>query len=283
MKHIFEFLTSILILGKTTACSQDKSGQEFIKGLTFDENRERFKMIFVENGTFTMDFTDERGADCEDNEKLAYEETLSPFYIGKYEVTQRLCRALMEPYLNQSYNSGCEDCPAEHISWKDAQEFISKLNALSDSIFRLPTEAEWEYTGRDGNRSNGYKYSGSNNIGDVTWYIENYQNSKSGKWSTTHPGGLKKTYELGLYGMSGNVWEWCCDLYTKEFSLNGKRVNLDCPFPSAPLSSRRSLRGGSTKGCRESYFYYNTVNYFDEYWGFRIVLNSDSVQIITKY
>jgi formylglycine-generating enzyme required for sulfatase activity len=287
MKEILKFLISILILGNITACFQNKSDQELTQGLTFTVNGENFEMIFIEGGTFIMGCTNEQGGDCEDIEKPTHNETLPSFYMGKYEVTQRLWRAVMGADLNQSYNSGCEDCPAEQLSWSDTQEFISKLNTLTGSIFRLPAEAEWEYAARGGKRSKGYKYSGGNNIDEVAWYIDNYRKNKYGKRGTTHPAGMKKPNELGLYDMSGNVWEWCNGWYAKEYYHNGKRVNPDWPFPGTPRFFRRIIRGGSwggiAKGCRVSYIDYDTENYSDEYGGFRLVLSLGSVQVDTKY
>ncbi|WP_298648632.1 formylglycine-generating enzyme family protein [uncultured Proteiniphilum sp.] len=279
-------ITFVLIFGITTACIQDKSDQELIQGPTFTVNGESFEMVFVEGGTFTMGCTAEQGGDCEDDEKPAHEETLPTFYMGKYEVTQKLWRAVMGSDLNRSYNSGCEDCPAEHVSWNDAQEFISKLNILTDRNFRLPTEAEWEYAARGGKRSKGYKYSGSNKIDEVAWYIDNYQKSKYGNKETTHPAGMKKPNELGLYDMSGNVWEWCSDWYTKEYYRNGKSVHPGWPYPGTTLLFRRVLRGGSwggnAKGCRVSYIDYDVENHRDEYGGFRLALDSDSMQVVTN-
>jgi Uncharacterized conserved protein len=286
MKQIIKILILIFILCNSTACFQNKSDQKLIQVLTFTVNGENFEMIFVEGGTFTMGCTDEQDGDCDDDEKPAHEETLSSFYLGKLEVTQRLWSAVMGPDHDQSYNSGCEDCPAERISWKDTQKFISKLNTLTHRTFRLPTEAEWEFAARGGKLSKEYKYSGGNNLDEVAWYIENYQKSKYGIWGTTHPVGMKKPNELGLYDMSGNVWEWCSDWFTKEFHLNGKRVNPDWPLPGSPHFFRRIIRGGSwggnAKGCRVSYIDYDTENYRDEYGGFRLVLNSESVQLSTK-
>lgn len=286
MKKIFQILTFVLVLASTTSCRQDKSDQESIQGLTFTVNGESFEMMLVEGGSFMMGCTSEQGNDCENNEKPAHEETLPSFHIGKYEVTQKLWKAVMGPDLNRSDNSGCEDCPVEQVSWNDAQKFISKLNALTDTTFRLPTEVEWEYAARGGKQSKGYKYSGSNQIDEVAWYIENYQKKKSGNKGTTHPVGMKKPNELGIYDMSGNVWEWCNDWYTKEYYHNGKPVNPEWPFKGATLFFRRVLRGGSwggsAKGCRVSYIDYDIENYRDEYGGFRLVLASDSVQAVTQ-
>lgn len=275
-----------LTLYCTIACNQTNSSQEPIHSRTFTVNGESFEMNFVEGGTFTMGGTNEQGDDCENNEKPAHEETLSSFYIGRYEVTQKLWEAVLGSNLNSSYNSNCKDCPVEQVSWKDAQVFITKLSLLTGKTFRLPTEIEWEYAARGGNRSKGYKYSGSNNIDEVAWYIENYQNSKSGKMGTTHPAGMKKPNELGLYDLSGNVWEWCEDWYTKEYHHNGKAVHPEWPFKGTPRFFRRIIRGGSwggsAKGCRVSYIDYDIENYQDEYGGFRLVLESDSIQINAK-
>lgn len=282
MNKAFHIAILFFVLMNTAGCIQDKSGRELIKTLAFTVNNENFEMIFIEGGTFIMGCTSEQGGDCEDNEKPAHKETLSDFHIGKYEVTQKLWKAVMGADHNRSYNSGCEDCPVEKVSWDDAQEFIRKLNILTNKTFRLPVEAEWEYAARGGKKSKGYKYSGSNNIDEVAWYIDNYQKGEFG----THPAGMKKPNELGIYDMSGNVWEWCNDWYTKEYTHNGKTVHPGWPFPDDTLFFRRVLRGGSwggsAKGCRVSYIDYDTENYSDEYGGFRLVLASDSVQVLTN-
>lgn len=213
--------------------------------LIFTVNGESFEMVLVEGGTFMMGGTDEQGDDCESNEKPPQEESVDSFYIGKYEVTQKLWNAIVNNDINRSFNSGCADCPVEQVSWNDAQFFVTKLSILTQKHFRLPTEIEWEYAARGGNRSRGYKYSGSHNIDDVAWYIENYQKSRYGEKGTTHPVGMKEPNELGIYDMSGNVWEWCNDLYTKEYNHNGKQIHADWPFKGVQLLFRRVLRGGS--------------------------------------
>ncbi|HZK08741.1 MAG TPA: SUMF1/EgtB/PvdO family nonheme iron enzyme [Bacteroidales bacterium] len=210
-------------------------------------------MVFVKGGTFTMGCTSEQ-SNCRGDEKPTHQVTLSDFYIGKYEVTQKQWREVMgasTSFSNPSYNTGCDNCPVEMVSWNDVQEFIKKLNQKTGKKYRLPTEAEWEYAARGGAKSDversrnaDFKYAGSNNIDEVAWYREN-----SGM--RTHPVGQKKPNELGIYDMTGNVWEWCSDWH-------GRYGNVDKSNPlGASSGSSRVLRGGSwhfdTKYCRLSY------------------------------
>ena len=272
MKHRLLFL--LLSLWVVVGCKPVPDSP--IPTLTVTVNGESFDMVLVEGGTFTMGGTREQGDDPEANEKSPHEEQVDSFYIGKYEVTQRLWEAVWSDELNTSYNQGCDDCPVEHVSWKDAQAFVAKLSILTQMPFRLPTDTEWEYAARGGNRSKGYKYSGSNDIDEVAWYISNYREDPHGTAGTTHPVGMKKPNELGLYDMSGNVWEWCENFYTQEYRQNGKTVHPGWPFEGTHLYFRRVLRGGSwggtAKGCRVSYIDYDAEGYRDEYGGFRLAM-----------
>jgi formylglycine-generating enzyme required for sulfatase activity len=189
------------------------------------------EMVYVKGGTFTMGCTSEQSG-CQDDEKPAHKVTLSRFSIGKYEVTQAQWRAVMGD--NPSYNKDCDRCPVEQVSWDDVQIFISKLNQLTGKRYRLPTEAEWEYAARGGSRSKGYQYSGSNNIGSVAWYTDN-----SG--SKTHTVGSKSPNELGIYDMTGNVWEWCSDWYDANYYKSSPSGNPK----GASSGSYWVLRGGS--------------------------------------
>ena len=196
---------------------------------TFTVGNASFVMKPVEGGTFQMGGTSEQGSDSWDNEKPVHDVTLGSYYMGETEVTQELWKAVMENN-NPSYFKG-DDLPVETVSWDDCQKFIKKLNELTGKKFRLPTEAEWEYAARGGNKSKGYKYSGSNTPGSVAWYGDN-----SG--SKTHPVKTKAANELGLYDMSGNVWEWCSDWYgdySSDAQTNPK---------GASSGSYRVLRGG---------------------------------------
>ncbi len=229
---------------------------------TVTVNGVSFEMVYVQGGTFTMGATSEQGSDAESDEKPAHSVTVGDFYIGKYEVTQAQWTAVMGG--NPSYFKG-DNLPVENVSWDDAQEFIRKLNKLTNRTYRLPTEAEWEYAARGGNKSKGYKYSGSNTLGNVAWYYDN-----SGE--QTHPVGTKSPNELGIYDMSGNVLEWCSDRYGSSYY--DRSPSSDPQGPS--LVSHRVLRGGSwyyySRYCRVSFrtSTYPGSGYYD--LGFRLVL-----------
>ena len=238
-------------------------GEEFTYE-TFNVNGVSFDMAEVEGGTFTMGATEEQGSDVSDNEKPAHQVMLSPYYIGKTEVTQELWEAVMGS--NPSFFSGNKNRPVENVSWDDCQVFINKLNRLTGKRFRLPTEAEWEYAARGGKKSKGYKYSGSNTIDDVAWYDTNSA-------GTTHPVSSKAPNELGLYDMSGNVWEWCSDWYGKSYYEESPEPN-----PTGPkVGTLRVKRGGdwyfSANKCRVSYRNSNSQHYQTSENGLRLVLD----------
>ena len=219
-----------------------------------------FMMIRVDGGTFTMGATFEQGSDAFDDEKPAHQVTLSPYYIGETEVTQALWEAVMG---NNPSNFKGSNNPVEMVSWDDCQLFIRKLNQSTGLSFRLPTEAEWEYAARGGNKSRGYKYSGSNNLKDVAWYFDN-----SG--SSSHDVKTKQANELGLYDMSGNVWEWCQD-WKRDYPSSAQTN------PTGPASgSYRVHRGGGwgnrARGCRVSYRSSNAPDYRNNFLGLRLAL-----------
>ena len=203
-------------------------------------------LVYISGGTFTMGATSEQGSEADDYEKPTHSVTLSSFYLCKYEVTQALWRAVMGN--NPSYFKG-NNLPVENVSWNDCQTFISRLNNLTGKNFRLPTEAEWEYAARGGNRSRGYKYSGSNTLSDVAWFDGN-----SG--SKTHPVGTKSPNELGLYDMSGNVYEWCSDWYGTYSS--SAQTNPTGPSSGSDRVGRGGGWGNVAGRCRSSYRDYNS-------------------------
>jgi len=233
--------TYTIIVSETGSRSHSITMQSIMKDEeTFTVNGVSFTIKFVEGGTFQMGATSEQGSDAYDSEKPFHSVTLSNYYMGETEVTQALWKAVMGS--NPSYFKG-DNLPVEQVSWNDCQEFIRKLNQKTGKQFRLPTEAEWEYAARGGKKSKGYKYAGSNNIGSVARYTDNSD-------SKTHLVKGKSPNELGLYDMSGNVWEWCQDWYGSYSS--GSQTN-----PKGPSSgSYRVLRGGSwydrARNCRVS-------------------------------
>ena len=220
------------------------------------------EMIAVAGGTFTMGCTAEQGADCGTDEKPAHQVTLSDYKIGKYEVTQAQWKAVMGN--NPSNFSGCDKCPVDNVSWNDVQEFIIKLNEKTGKTYRLPTEAEWEFAARGGKNSNKSKYSGSNILDEVAWH----DGTSGGK---THEVGTKAANDLGIYDMSGNVWEWCQDRYG-DYDASSKTNPK-----GASSGSKRVLRGGSwdcnPQNCRVSNRHNNGAPDFrDSTRGFRLVL-----------
>ena len=243
-KHVKSFIETLAQAvednADTGGGSTPGAGGSASESKVYTVNGVSFKMISVEGGTFTMGATAEQGSDAFDDEKPKHQVTLSSYAIGETEVTQELWLAVMGS--NPSYYSG-KQLPVESVSWDNCQTFIAKLNQLTGANFRLPTEAEWEFAARGGHKTLGYKYAGSNTIGDVAWYDGNSS-------SKTHSVAQKQPNELGLYDMSGNVSEWCQDWYDSYSSA--AQTN-----PTGPASSfARVNRGGvfvlSEKGCRVS-------------------------------
>lgn len=278
VKYSYEVLDRIETYNYDEEIPEDTGTGEFtVNGVTFS-------MISVEGGTFTMGATSEQASDADSDESPAHQVTVSDYYIGKYEVTQGLWEAVMsyrgtcadgssmsayasDVWLGSNPSSSCglgANYPAYYVSYEDIVDiFIPRLNQITGRTFRLPTEAEWEYAARGGNKSRGYKYSGSNTIGDVAWYTSNSS-------SKTHEVGTKSPNELGIYDMSGNVWEWCSDWY-------GSYSTSSQVDPTGPTTgSSRVLRGGSwddgAGNCRVSFRGYGTPSSRNYGSGFRLVL-----------
>ncbi|MCQ2260164.1 MAG: SUMF1/EgtB/PvdO family nonheme iron enzyme [Bacteroidales bacterium] len=251
-------------LDKDEARTTILNGEEDIlevEGLGFNVKGVQFDMVHVKAGSFTMGATSEQENPGSD-EKPTHRVTLTDdYWMGATVVTQALWKAVMGS--NPSKFKG-DDRPVESVSWEDCQDFIAKLNRITGKRFRLPTEAEWEYAARGGGKSRGYQYAGSSNLDEVAWYDGN---SGAG----THPVGQKAPNELGLYDMSGNVYEWCQDWY--GFYSSGSQTN-----PTGPSGgSDRVLRGGSwfdyAGGCRSSGRGDITPDYRGSNCGFRLVLS----------
>jgi len=191
-------------------------------------------MVKVEGGTFMM------GSNEYYNTKPIHEVIVPTFYISKVEVTQKQWRDITGKDPEELRFKGCDNCPVESVSWNDIQDFLKKLNQKTGKKYRLPTEAEWEFAARGGNQSKGYKYAGSDNLNEVGYYEDSYISGV--EHQNYGPVGTKKSNELGIYDMSGNLWEWCEDTWHDNYQnapTNGAvwLENGD--------NSRRVLRGGS--------------------------------------
>jgi formylglycine-generating enzyme required for sulfatase activity len=247
--------------------------------------------VFVEGGTFQM------GSTAGDDDKPIHSVTLSDFYMSKYEVTQGEYKGLMGKSPSDSKYGIGDNYPVNKVSWNDAVEYCNALSrkegltpaysGSGDNVrcnfnangYRLPTEAEWEYAARGGKSSKSYTYAGSNNIDAVAWYWRNSgDKTLSGDWNwnkieanngKNHPVGQKQANELGLYDMSGNVYEWCWDWYGSYSS-----DTQSDPTGTSPGTSRIG-RGGSwgadASNSRSAYRYYYIPSNRNRNLGFRVV------------
>ena len=229
------------------------------------------KMIWVEGGDFLMGCTSEQG-NCESDEQNVRRVTVDGFYIGMLEVTQSQWEKVVGTSISQQRNKANSswslygvgpDYPMYYVSWDEAMEFCRLLSNKTGRTYTLPTEAQWEYAARGGNKNEGAKYAGSNMIDAVAWYTDN-----SG--SSTHIVGSKRANALGIYDMSGNVWEWCKDWYASSY------VSYDTNNPEGPSSgSDRVRRGGSwlnsASYCRVANRNYYSPGNRKNYLGFRVV------------
>lgn len=226
MKKVIVLMLLIVVF---SSCNNIESFTETVNGVSF-------KMVAVEGGTFMMgENMDKRKID---KEGPAHSVTLDDYYIGEIEVTQELWMAIMGTSIENksghksSYYKVDPNYSMGYVSWDDCQRFIEQLNKLTGKKYGLPTEAQWEYAARGGNKSNGYKYSGSDDVDEVAWVIEN---------SGMHINRVKSKLpnELGLYDMSGNMEEWCQDWY-------GPYLPSDQINPLGPADgSSRVTRGGA--------------------------------------
>ena len=223
------------------------------------------EMILVEGGTFMM------GSNSgDDDEKPTHRVTLKSYKIGKTEVTvaqyRAFCISTGRTMPEAPYWGWEDDHPIVYVTWHDAVAYCDWLTKKKGGLYRLPTEAEWEYAARGGNKSRGYTYAGGKNLLDIAWcqYNSGFQNQSVGR---------KKANELGIHDMSGNVWEWCADWYASDYYSNSPSVN-----PKGPSSgSRRVVRGGSlarsVTSCRVANRHYMEPFYRSAGRGFRVVLS----------
>lgn len=231
-----------------------------------------FNMIKVQGGTFTIGATPEQESENPwDDERPAHEVAVTDYMIGETPVTQALWETVMGVSIQEQCKKGTlgsslrgvgANYPMYHISWDDCQEFVARLSQQTGKKFRLPTEAEWEFAARGGNQGKGFKYAGSDTLGDVAWYDD-------GQTFETSPVAQKQPNELGLYDMSGNVWEWCQDWY----------INYGVELTPAMLKSAgmsHVTRGGSwnraPRFCRVSVRGHSTPNERVNYVGLRLVM-----------
>lgn len=231
---------------------------------TFKVNGVSFTMKKVEAGTFNMGGTLEQ-QNPETDEIPVHTVTLTKdYYMGETEVTQELWLAVtgFGSTWTDKFGRGL-NYPAYNITYDQVQTFIANLNELTGQKFRMPTEAEWEFAARGGNKSKKYQYSGSNTIDDVAWYFDNSD-------MTTHPVKTKQPNELGLYDMTGNVSEWCLDWY-------GSYESSPATNPTGPgKGSKRVCRGGNwnfgSAYCRNASRLYYISTYVNSFMGFRLAL-----------
>ena len=254
MKKLLYVLTGLcLLVGVFTGCEKPEK-QSVIEDLNIE-------MVYVEGGTFEMGATaeqeDEEGYYRDDARPVRIVK-LDSYYIGKYEVTQAQWKAVMGTTLKEQADKTKsiasdmplwewpkdlgllkgegDNYPMYYVSWGEAQEFCKRLSKKTGKKYMLPTEAQWEYAARGGNKSNQYKYAGSNDVDVVAWYQGNSDKK-------THPVGMRKANALGIYDMSGNVWELCSDWYASSYD------EKDTDNPQGPASgSNRACRGGSCLG-----------------------------------
>ena len=235
-----------------------------------------FVMVYVQGGQFPMGCTNDQQRQCDSDESPAHFVTLSDYYIGETEVTQGLWQAVMSTSISQQRNKvDKSNYPMYYVSHSEAEEFCGRLNNLLASQlpqgfkFRLPTEAQWEYAARGGKNDTPSLYAGSDSIDKVAWYY----NPKSLNKSSIHPVKTKKPNELGIYDMSGNVWEWCADWYNNNYYDSSPSKN---PENLRSWGYSRVHRGGSYNckayGCRVTARGADSPETSNLVSGFRLVL-----------
>lgn len=245
------YIKSLFIIGLLVCiCSCSTTKTYKVNGVSFD-------MVKVKGGAFDMGAADNQSSESHDVDYPVHNVTLDGFQIGKTEVTQKLWTAVM------GYNPSTfidDDKPVENVSWTDCIIFIQKLNDITNCNFRLPTDAEWEFAARGGRKSKHYKYAGSDDLNEVAWNINNSN-------KTSHKVATKSPNELGIYDMSGNVWEWCDDWFY-EFDKKATRN----PVGRIPSQYKIDRGGGWNRlpRCITSYRGRDVIDYRDSNLGFRL-------------
>lgn len=246
---------------------------------TFDVSGVKFNMIYVEGDTFTMGADTVTDREYWGDEVPVHKVILSDYYIGELEVTQALWKKVLGtsviPFEN--YQAGVTDkYPVEKVSWDDCQKFINKLNEMTKRKFSMPTEAQWEYAAKGGKKSQSYKFSGGDGMKIVGWCSDNSEKE-------THETGKKKPNELGIYDMSGNVREWCLDIYADYDTTT--RINPTGPSTTTATTTttnERVARGGSFDDpafyCRNSFRAKSLPTSKLKYVGLRLVLKAEDAQ-----
>ena len=254
-------------------CAKPKNTiPDSLQVLRFEVNGELFSMQRVEGGVFVMGGTQEQHREPISTDFPTHTVALDAYYIAHTEVTQALWRAVMSEweFVEELY---MPNSPMSYVNWHDCQEFVRKLDSITGMPFRLPTEAEWEFAARGGNRSKSYRFAGSNYIDTVSWSSHN-------AGFRTHIVGQKLPNELRLYDMTGNISEWCSDWYA-PYQLGTE------PNPKgAPNGQWKVIRGGSFDNCKENSYLsrreYQDPNQATGYCGLRLALtlpNDPTLQI----
>lgn len=221
------------IAGSSNGIVENRDPDRVLTGPEIIERIEK-NMVTITGGTFTRGCTFEQADDCDDNEKPNAEVNIQTFQLNRYEVTQEDWRAVMGIDPPELTFKDCDRCPVEKVSWAEVKEFIDRLNDKTGKQYRFPSESEWEYAARGGQDSKEFKYAGSRELKDIAWNMDNSE----GK---THPVGQLYPNELGLYDMSGNVYEWCQDHWHENY----QGAPIDGKAWEAPDLVKRVLRGGS--------------------------------------
>ena len=274
MKQTLLIITALMLVvgcGSSEKEPEEETKAEEQAAVEKEPEKEPIGMVFVEGGTFQMGSNSGYS-----DEKPVHSVTVSDFNISKTEVTFEQYDAFCDATGRDKPDDegwGRGNRPVIYVDWQDAFDYCEWMSKTTGETYRLPTEAEWEYAARGGSKSKGYTYSGSNTISSVGWYDDNSR-------SKTHPVAQKQPNELGLYDMSGNVWEWCSDWYSDSYYRSSPKNDPQGPNSgSGRVRSGRVLRGGSggfnVNYCRVADRSRNNPDYRNLNYGVRLVLTQD--------